>query len=141
MEIIVDSRTRDNRSEMVVKHEDFNGNPISHKPIRKVYPILTKLNFLANFIVENENGTYIGGFLNRRNDVRVEGAPGSHPNAGEEMWGIPDDARAFCKGYLFPVFEPADDESEYFNIVAERIEALAGPGGRVIINGNIFEVN
>lgn len=138
--IIVDSRRRDPRTEMVVKHEGPKGDPISYKPIRRVEPDISRLTPLARFIVENEQGTYIGGFLHRKNDVRVEAAPGSHPNAGDQLWGIPADARNFIAGWLFDVFEPNDDETEYFNIAAAKIQNTAGPMGRVIINGNIFDI-
>jgi hypothetical protein len=138
--ITVDSRKKDPKTEMVVKYESPNGNPTQYKPIRKISPDVNRLSPLARFIVENEDGTYIGGFNHRKNDVRVEGPSGSHPNAGDETWGIPSDARNVCRGYLFPVFEPRDDETEYFNTVAAKIAALAGNGGRVIVNGQVFEV-
>lgn len=138
--ITVDSRTRDPKTEMVVKYESLNGVPIQYKPIRRISPDITRLSPLARFIVENEDGTYVGGFNHRKNDVRVEGPAGSHPAAGDETWNIPSDARAVCPGYLFPVFEPRDDETEYFNAIATKIAVLAGNGGRVIIRDQVFEV-
>ena len=138
--IIVDSRQCDPKSEMVVKHESANGNPISYKPIRKIEPNIASLSPLAQFIVAHETGSYIGGFLHRKNDVRVEAAPGTHPNAGDTMWGIPTDARNYIQGWLFDVFEPGDDETAYFNRTAEKILKTIGPGGRVIINGSVFDV-
>lgn len=140
MTIIVDSRTRDPKTEMVVKYEDRNGKPIQHKPVRRISPAIARLSPLARFLAENLDGMYIGGFVHRKNDVTVEGPVGSHPNAGNETWNIPRDARNVCHGYLFPVFEPNDDETEYMNAVAMKIAALAGNGGRVIIRGQVFEV-
>ena len=122
--IIVDSRQCDPKSEMVVKHESANGNPISYKPIRKIEPNIASLSPLAQFIVAHETGSYIGGFLHRKNDVRVEAA----------------DARNYIQGWLFDVFEPGDDETAYFNRTAEKILKTIGPGGRVIINGSVFDV-
>ena len=138
--IIVDSRKRDPKSEVVLKHEGIGSVPDSYKPVRKITPDIEKLSPLARFIVENEDGTYIGGFLNRKNNVRVEGPVGSHPYAGNKMYGIPVDERAVCPGWLFPVFEPHFNETEYFNAEAEKIAKLAGSGGRVKIYNNIFEV-
>lgn len=150
--IRVDSRTRDIKTEMVIKYVSPNGNPIQYKPIRKIEPSIPMLSPLARFIVENESGTYIGGFLHRKNDVHVEGPIGSKKTLtiqerGQEMadkiekiYGLDKNERAECS-YLFPVFEPNDDETEYFNSVAEKIRKLAQPGGRVIINKNIFDIN
>ncbi len=138
--IIVDSRKHDPQSEVVLKHEGIGSVPNSYKPVRKIHPEIDKLSPLARFMVENEDGTYIGGFLHRKNNVRVEGPIGSHPAAGDRMYGIPVNERAVCQGWLFPVFEPNFNETEYFNAAAEKIEELAGKGGRVIIHKNIFEV-
>mgnify|MGYP001557826886 CR=1 FL=1 len=150
--IIVDSRKRDPKSEMVVKHENPNGNPINYKPIRRINPDMSRLSPLARFIVENEDGSYIGGFLHRKNDVRVEGLIGSrhalnvrvhgqkYADDIKEMYNITPQDRAFNPGWLFDVFEPSNDETEYFNRAAEKIQKTAGSGGRIIIHGNIFEV-
>jgi len=138
--IIVDSRKRDPKTEIVLKHEGIGSVSNSYKPVRKINPDIEKLSPLARFIVVNEDGTYVGGFLHRKNNVRVEGPVGSHPAAGDKMYCIPEDERAVCPGWLFPVFEPHFDETEYFNAAAEKIEKLAGPGGRVKIYDNIFEV-
>lgn len=150
--ITVDSRQRDPKSEMVVKYESPNGNPIQWKPVRHINPDMYRLTPLASFIAEHQDGAYIGGFHHRSNDVRVEGALGSQYTINEHArgasyaedcvntWGISRDARATIRGWLFPVFEPGDDETEYFNHVAERIAATAGAGGRVIIKNAIYEV-
>ena len=139
--ITVDSRKRDQKTKMVVKYTTPNGTPTQYKPVRDIHPDTSRLTPLARFIAEHEHGLYVGGFLHRANDVRVEGPPGSHPAAGNKTFGIAADARAVCRGYLFPVFEPEDDETEYLNNVAAHISALADADGRVIINGNIYELN
>lgn len=138
--LIVDSRRRDQKSETVVKYTNLQGRPIDWKPVRKITPDLTLLTPLARFIAERLDGAYIGGFLHRDTDVRVEGPAGSEPYAGKKPYGFPVDARLTCKGYLWPVFEPEDDETEYVNRVAEKMASMARIGGRIIVRGEIFNV-
>jgi hypothetical protein len=140
MTILVDSTKRDPKSEMVLKHQGIGNVQDSFKPIRGINPKKENLSDLALFIVNQLEGTYIGGFLNRKNNVRIEGKMGSHPYAGNKMFGVPEDARAVCPGWLFPVFKPHFDETLYFIAEAEKIRKLAGMGGRVIIFGNVFDI-
>lgn len=137
----VDSRKRDPKSEMVVKYTNMKGVPTDFKPIRTITPNTEKLTELARFIVKNLDGKYVGGFNHNGNDVIVEGPEGSHPLAGGKKGSgsmYPATARV-STSFLWPVFEPYDDETEYVNKVAEKCAALAGNGGRIRIKNEIFE--
>jgi hypothetical protein len=140
--IIVDSRNRDPKSEQVVKYTNLRGEPTQYKSIRKISPEKEKLSELGIFLCEKLNGSYIGGFLHKENDVIIEGPEGSDPNAGNPKYGslCPPSARLKCKGYLWPVFEPNDDETKYINKAARKMIEMAKPGGRVIIKKEIFDI-
>ncbi len=153
MSITVDSRKRDPNTVLTPKYENGAGQVIQYKPVRKISPDLSKLSPLARFIVEHSEGKYIGGFLLNGANVRVEGPIGSRyvldvklkgQDATEKMYkvyGCSKEDRAAIEGWLFPIFEPEDDESEYFNAVANAILEKAGVGGRVIIGSDIYEIN
>jgi len=152
--ITVDSRQRDPKSEQVVKYVDANtGIPIQWKPVRKISPDYSRLSLLARFIAERGDNKYIGGMLLNGFLVRVEGPIGSLfeieikksglENARKHfhMWALKETDRAVIQGWLFPVFEPDMDETQYFNIQAEKIIEVAGKGGRVKVNKDIFEID
>jgi len=150
--ITVDSRRRDIKSEQVVKYENEHSTPVQWKPIRKISPDSTRLTPVARFIADRADGKYIGGMLLNGFLVRVEGAAGSQYTIdvkchGQEkadkmysVYGLDKNERATIRGWLFPVFEPEMDETQYFNNEAQKMTAAAGVGGRIIINGEILEV-
>lgn len=152
MSITVDSRTRDPQTRMVVKYETPHGHPLDYKPVRDISPSLESLSPAARFIAERAEGKYIGGMLLRGFLVRVEGPVGSqfqeevraHGVVGAQKrahaFGFDRDERAAVAGWLFPVLEPGDDETEYFEREASRIVSVAGVGGRLIVGGEEFHV-
>jgi hypothetical protein len=152
MSITVDSRTRDPKSEQVVKYVNEHGTPIQYIPVRKISPNTAALTPIARFIADRAEGKYIGGMLLRGFLVRVEGAVGSQhaievKKHGQEraeklahIWGLNKNERATIHGWLFPVFEPEMDETEFLNAEAKKMVAAAGVGGRIIINNEIMEV-
>jgi hypothetical protein len=151
MGITVDSRKRDPKSENVVKYYDIkSGQPMQYKPVRKISPDRDKLSPLAQFIVDHAEGKYIGGMMLNGFLVRVEGCKGSQFAIEVKEKGIEQaeklvkigfltkDDRATIRGWLFPVFEPDMDETEYFNKEAARMVDQAGSCGRIIIGENIY---
>lgn len=153
MSITVDSRTRDPKSEQVVKYVNEHGTPVQHKPVRKISPDVAALTPVARFIADRAEGKYIGGMLLHGFLVRVEGAVGSQhaievKKHGQEqadklahIWGLNKNERATIRGWLFPVFEPEMDETKYLNDEADKMIAAAGMGGRIVINNEILEVS
>ena len=152
MSITVDSRKRDPKSKMIVKYETENGTATQWKPVRKINPDNTRLSGVAKFIADRAEGKYIGGMLLNGFLVRVEGAIGSRhaievkkhgAETAEKLakcWNLDKNERATIRGWLFPVFEPEMDETEYFNMEARKIVAVAGIGGRIVINNEIMEL-
>lgn len=150
--IIVDCRRRDPKGEQVAKYEDRHGNTVQLKPVRKIYPKAAGLSKVGRFIADRADGKYIGGMLLNGFLVRVEGAVGSQylidiKYHGQEkadkmysVYGLDKNARTTIRGWLFPVFEPEMDETEYLNEEARKMVAAAGVGGRIVINGEILEV-
>ena len=150
--ITVDSRRRDPRSEQVVKYENEHGTPVQWKPVRKISPDSGRMSMVAQFIADRADGKYLGGMMLNGFLVRVEGAMGSQYSIdvrchGQEKadkmycgYGLDKNKRATIRGWLFPVFEPEMDETEYLNEEARKMVAAAGVGGRIVINGEIMEV-
>jgi hypothetical protein len=153
MNITIDCRKRDTKAELVPKYTNEFGTVIQHKPIRKLNPDINKLSPLAKFIVQEAKDHFIGGMLLNGFLVRVEGKTGSlfdvtvKEKGLEEterifkIWSEDKQTRASIKGWLFPVFEPFNNETDYFNNEAEKILSVAGSGGRVIINKKCFEIS
>ena len=107
---------------------------------------------VAQFIADRADGKYLGGMMLNGFLVRVEGAVCSQYSIdvkchGQEKadkmycgYGLDKSKRATIRGWLFPVFEPEMDETEYLNEEARKMVAAAGVGGRININGEIMEV-
>jgi hypothetical protein len=150
--IIVDSRRKDVKSIEVEKYYNEAGITVQTKPVRKICPDFNRLSTLAKFIASRANDKYIGGMLLNGFIVRIEGPEGSMYEIEArqkgirtadtlfKMWGFNKKDRAIIKGWLFPVFEPENDETEYFNCEAIKIARAAGVNGRVIINDEVYNI-
>lgn len=151
MSVSINCRTRDINARRIVKHTSLRGNPTDYMSVIDITPDAEKLGPLAAFIYDRADGKYIGGMLLRGFLVRVEGAPGTQKIADMKAHGaekyakiaqcydLDPNERAVIRGWLFPVFEPNTNATNYFNNEALKIQSVA-PGGRVVINNEVFDL-